>query len=183
MISFELGKEVEKGIFCLIMSVGRASECGIRRSEVWFLMGTQNFLLCPTLVIRQKYLFYFFTKLKTYHLSYYFTKMVLSTSLILAVCRTHAIIIWTLWWALLITSVWLSYRVLEHRIRRSNVLFLMGTQNFFLSHTPDKMRNIFLFFLFLLCRSPKSTFYVRLWESLHVTCFLFISFFLLLFFF
>ena len=116
-------------------------------------------------------------------ISHYFTKMVLLTSLILAVCRTHAIIIWTLWWALLITSVWLSYRVLEHRIRRSNVLFLMGTQNFFLSHTPDKMRNIFLFFLFLLCRSPKSTFYVRLWESLHVTCFLFISFFLLLFFF
>ena len=135
MVSFELGKEVEKSIFCLIMSVGRASECGIRRSEVWFLMGTQNFFLCPTLVIRQKYLFYFFTKLKTYHLSYYFTKMVLLTSLILAVCRTYIIIIWTLWWALLITSVWLSYRVLEHRIRRSDVLFLMGTQNFFLCST------------------------------------------------
>ena len=31
---------------------GRASERGIRRSEVRFLMGTQNFFLCPTLVTR-----------------------------------------------------------------------------------------------------------------------------------
>ena len=33
---------------------GRASERGIRRSEVRFLMGTQNFFLCPTLATRQK---------------------------------------------------------------------------------------------------------------------------------
>ena len=33
---------------------GRASECRILRSEVRFLMGTQNFFLCPTLVTRQK---------------------------------------------------------------------------------------------------------------------------------
>ena len=31
--------------------------------------GDSEFFLCPMLVIRQKYLFYFFTKLKTYHLS------------------------------------------------------------------------------------------------------------------
>ena len=33
---------------------GRASERGIRRSEVRFLMGTQNFAYCPTLVSRRK---------------------------------------------------------------------------------------------------------------------------------
>ena len=33
---------------------GRASERGIQRSEVRFLMGTQNFFLCPTLVTRRK---------------------------------------------------------------------------------------------------------------------------------
>ena len=33
---------------------GRASERGIQRSEVRFLMGTQNFFLCPTLVPRRK---------------------------------------------------------------------------------------------------------------------------------
>ena len=65
--------------------------------KVWGLIphGDSEFLLCPMLVIRQKYLFYFFIKLKTYHLSYYFIKMVLLTSLILAVCRMYVIIIWT----------------------------------------------------------------------------------------
>ena len=33
---------------------GRASERGIQRSEVRFLMGTRNFFLCPTLVTRRK---------------------------------------------------------------------------------------------------------------------------------
>ena len=32
---------------------GRASERGIRRSEIRFLLGTQNFFLCPTLVTRR----------------------------------------------------------------------------------------------------------------------------------
>ena len=31
-----------------------ASERGIRRSEIRFLMGTQHFFLCPTLVTRRK---------------------------------------------------------------------------------------------------------------------------------
>ena len=137
---------MEKGIFCLIVSVGRASECGIWRSEVWFLMGTQNFFFVPCLWLDKNTFFYFFTKLKTYHLSYYFIKMVLLTSLILAVCRMHVITIWTLGWALLITSVWLSYRVLEHRIRRSDVLFLMGTQNFILCSTlPTRQKASFSF--------------------------------------
>ena len=53
-------------------SVVRASERGIQRSEVRFLMATQNFFLCPTLVTRRtKNIFLcFFTELKTYHLSY-----------------------------------------------------------------------------------------------------------------
>ena len=125
---------MEKGIFCLIMSVGRASECGIWRSEVWFLMGTRNFFFVPCLWLDKNT---FSISLPSWKLtiSHYFIKMVLLTSLILAVCRTHVITIWTLWWALLITSVWLSYRVLEHRIRRSDVLFLMGTQNFILCST------------------------------------------------
>ena len=125
---------MEKGIFCLIISVGRASECGIRRFEVWFLMRTRNFFFVPCLWLDKNT---FSISLPSWKLtiSHYFIKMVLLTSLILAVCRTYIIIIWTLWWALLITSVWLSYRVLEHRIRRSDVLFLMGTQNFILCST------------------------------------------------
>ena len=77
MVCFELGKEIEKDVFFVLskqyagrMSYelgsrprssveslwlsGRASERGIRRSEVRFLMGTQNFFLCPTLVTRRK---------------------------------------------------------------------------------------------------------------------------------
>ena len=47
----------------------RASECGIRRFEVRFLMLTQNFLLWPTLMTRRKTSFlYFFTEPKAYHL-------------------------------------------------------------------------------------------------------------------
>ena len=65
---------------------------GLRFDSSW---GLRIFFPFPMLVIRQKYLFYFFIKLKTYHLSYYFIKMVLLTSLILAVCRMYVIIIWT----------------------------------------------------------------------------------------
>ena len=47
MVSFELGKEIEKDFFRLVTSVGQRknaqSPCGIRRSEVLFLMGNQNF--------------------------------------------------------------------------------------------------------------------------------------------
>ena len=53
-----------------------ASERGIRRFEVRFLMGTQNFLF-PTLMKRGKNIFlYFFTELKTYHLFYYSTNKI-----------------------------------------------------------------------------------------------------------
>ena len=137
---------MEKGIFLSYHECWKSIR--VWNPKVWGLIphGDSEFFLCPMLVIRQKYLFYFFTKLKTYHHSYYFIKMVLLTSLILAVCRTHVITIWTLGWALLITSVWLSYRVLEHRIQRSDVLFLMGTQNFFLCSTlPTRQKASFSF--------------------------------------
>ena len=37
-------------------------------------------------------------------------------------------------------SLWLSGRASEHGIQRSEVQFLIGTQNFFFSHTHDKMK-------------------------------------------
>ena len=40
------------------------------------VMGTSEFVVCPTLVTRRKDIFlYFFTELKTYHLSYYISKL------------------------------------------------------------------------------------------------------------
>ena len=48
-----------------------ASERGIRKYEVRFLMGTQNFLFVPRCDKTKKNTFlYFSTELKTYHLSY-----------------------------------------------------------------------------------------------------------------
>ena len=48
-----------------------ASERGIRKFEVRFLMGTQNFLFVPRCDKTKKNTFlYFSTELKTYHLSY-----------------------------------------------------------------------------------------------------------------
>ena len=44
--------------------VVRASEHGIRRSGVRFLMGTQVFFLCPTLVTRRKITFFENLKVK-----------------------------------------------------------------------------------------------------------------------
>ena len=41
---------------------------GSRRSEVRYLMGTQNFFLCPTLVIRRK-ISLFLYRAQTFHLS------------------------------------------------------------------------------------------------------------------
>ena len=70
MVSFELGKEIKKDVFRLVTNVGqrfykhyaitmeslwlcdRASERGIRRSEVRFLMRIQNVYLCSILVTR-----------------------------------------------------------------------------------------------------------------------------------
>ena len=37
-------------------------------------------------------------------------------------------------------SLWLSGRASEHGIQRSEVQFLIGTQNFFFSHAHDKTK-------------------------------------------
>ena len=75
MVGFELGKEKVKDILrpsdssLTVQSPwlsGRATERGIRRSEVRFLMGSLDFFFVP----HTKNIFpYFFTELKTYHLS------------------------------------------------------------------------------------------------------------------
>ena len=49
---------------------GRASEHGIQRSEVRFLMGTWIFSLSHAHDMTKNIFLYFFTKLRTYHLSY-----------------------------------------------------------------------------------------------------------------
>ena len=69
MVSFELGREIEKDFFVLPRAWGkgkmrnrtselpiprRTSERGIRRSEIRFLMENQNFFLFPTLATRRK---------------------------------------------------------------------------------------------------------------------------------
>ena len=57
-----------------------------------------------------------------------FTNTTLSTSLILAVCRTR--VMWTSQWTLLtVESLWLSDRASEHGIRGTEVRFFMGTQH------------------------------------------------------
>ena len=58
IVSFELGKEIEKNVF---------SSCHERGTKILssheLLMGTQNFFLCPTLVTRRKTSFSTFTLL------------------------------------------------------------------------------------------------------------------------
>ena len=70
-----------------------ASEHGIRRSEVRFLMGTQNFFLCPTLwQDKKKHLSLFLYRAQNLSsLLFLPINITLSTLLILAVCRTRVI--------------------------------------------------------------------------------------------
>ena len=51
-------------------------------------------------------------------------------------------------------------RALEHGILRSEVQFLMRTQNFSLSHAPDKMKNIFLY-MFVIAQFIRIFFYFQ----------------------
>ena len=46
MVNFELGKELEKDVYMGQRKIG-ASERGIQRSEVRFLVGTPNFFFLP----------------------------------------------------------------------------------------------------------------------------------------
>lgn len=54
---------------------GRALECRIWGSEVWFLMGTQNFLFSLAHDKAKNIFLHFFTKLKIYNLSYPICKL------------------------------------------------------------------------------------------------------------
>ena len=84
--------------------------------------------LCPTLVTRRKkkISLFLYRAQNLPSLSFLSTNITLSTFLILAVCWTR--VIWTL---LKVESLWLSGRASERGIWRSEVRFLMGTQNFF----------------------------------------------------
>ena len=98
MISFELGKEIEKDVFRLVTSVGQrkkskvsAESEGLRFNSSW---GIKNVFLFPTLVTRRKTSFYISLRSSKNTISLVlFTNMTLSTLLIQAVCRTRAI--WT----------------------------------------------------------------------------------------
>ena len=96
MISFELGKEIEKDVFRLVTSVGQrkkskvsAESEGLRFNSSW---GIKNVFLFPTLVTRRKTSFYISLRSSKNTISLVlFTNMTLSTLLIQAVCRTRAI--------------------------------------------------------------------------------------------
>ena len=74
---------------------GRASERGIRRSEVRFLMGTQNFSLSHARDKTKNIFLHFFTELKTYYLSHSFYKGLIIPllfsvfSILILVCDLH----------------------------------------------------------------------------------------------
>ena len=71
---------------------GRASERGIGRSEVRFLIGTQNFFSLSHARDKTKNTFlYFFTEQNLPSLLLLSTSIALSTLLILAVCMTRVI--------------------------------------------------------------------------------------------
>ena len=104
----------------------RATECGFRRSEVRFLMGTHIFFFDPHLWQDKKHLspfclFYSIYKLDTIDIT--------DPSSMLEACHMNFVI------DLAHHSLWLSGREMEHRIWRSEVQFLMGTQVFFLFPT------------------------------------------------
>ena len=124
---------------------------GLRFDSSW---GLRIFFPFPMLVIRQKYLFYFFIKLKTYHLSYYFTKMVLLTSLILAVCRMYVIIIWTCDG---LCSSPLCGLVIEYWSTESEGLMFYSSWGlrilFFVPHSRQDKKHLSLFYLLAMQKS------------------------------
>ena len=124
---------------------------GLRFDSSW---GLRIFFPFPMLVIRQKYLFYFFIKLKTYHLSYYFTKMVLLTCLILAVCRMYVIIIWTCDG---LCSSPLCGLVIEYWSTESEGLMFYSSWGlrilFFVPHSRQDKKHLSLFYLLAMQKS------------------------------
>ena len=149
---------------------GRASERRIRRSEVGFLMGTQNFFiffsLGPMLVTRQKTSFFISLPSSKLTISLIFIYKhnaidIADPSSILDACHTNFVI------DLAHCGVSVAQRrASEGRIGRSEVQFPMWTQNFFLfffqlSHTCVEMKNIFLYFLTKLKTYRLSYFYLQ----------------------
>ena len=73
---------LEKGVFRLVTSVGQRKSpyeffYKVHMTSVWGSIphGNSEFFLCPTSVTRRKnILLYFFTKLNTYHISYFINK-------------------------------------------------------------------------------------------------------------
>ena len=126
---------------------GRASERRIRRSEVGFLMGTQNFFiffsLGPMHVTRQKTYFFISlpsSKLTISPISIYKHNAIdiADPSSMLDACHTNFVI------DLAHRGVSVARcRASEHRIRKSEVRFLMGLRifSFFLSFVPHLCRD------------------------------------------
>ena len=87
--------------------------------------------------------FYFFTKHKTSHFSYSVYKHdaidIANTSSMQDACHTNFVLD-----LVTVKSLWLSSRALDRGIRRSEVGFLMGTQNFFFVPCLWQDENIFL---------------------------------------
>ena len=113
-------------------SVAKASKPGIRRSEVRFLMRTQDFFFVPRSWQDEKKFFSIplpSSKLTISLISIYkqYTIDIADPSNILDACHTNFVINLSL----TVESLWLSGRASERGIRRSEVRFLMGTQNFF----------------------------------------------------
>ena len=134
---------IEKGVFRLVTSVGQRKSpyeffYKVHMTSVWGSIphGNSEFFPCPTLVTRCKNIFfYFFTKLNTYHLSYYIHKYgaidIADPSSIQDVCHMNFVVdfIGTVE-SLTVESPWLSSRATKRGIWRSEIRFLMGTQNF-----------------------------------------------------
>ena len=88
--------------------------------------------------------FLFFTKLKTYYLSYAIYKIWRYWHCWFQQYIGHVLCMNFVRTLLTIESLWLSGRASEHGIWRTEVRFLMGTQNFSLSHTCAKTKkNLF----------------------------------------
>ena len=115
---------------------GRASERKIQRSKVQFL---SEFFLCPMLMTRKKHLSLFLHRAQNLPSFLFYIQNITSTLLILAIWRMRVM------YKLCnvpcsLESLWLSGWALERVIRRSEVWFLMWTQNFSFVHACDKMK-------------------------------------------
>ena len=103
---------------------GRASEREIRRSEVRFLVGTQNFCFVPRSWLDGKTSFFISLP------SSKFTISLISIYKHYAIDIADPTSMEDAYLMNFVESLWLSGRASEREIRRSEVRFLVGTQNF-----------------------------------------------------